>query len=224
MDILSRAPNFNQPKIFKRSDLFSLVGLTTLNCNATLSNQKQWLIYQVDEQTGLVVQQLTLSLNPTVNFAELVIQPQTLLSGLYRFVYVITMTFTTVISSQVDTFIKITPSGILISSLSLLQPMYGGTIEITRGWNQIIQFNPFLKTYDTDSLCVITSLTFKYACQTIDSNSPNGYPFSDNRTIHLDEFKASPRWNQLLQCFNSTGILTFFVTSGQTTILGVFKF
>ena len=118
------------------------------------------------------------------------------------------MTVSTGESSQVDTYVRIVPSGLIISSLSLIQPIYGGTIEITRGWNQSIAFNPFLNSFDVDSLCVITTLSFKYACQTIDSNSPNGYPHSiaNNATLYLDEFKASPSLTPLLQCFNSIGL------------------
>jgi hypothetical protein len=85
--------------------------------------------------------------------------------------------------------------------------MYGGTIEITRGQNQTIQFNPYLFTYDIDNEAVITSLTFKYACQLIDANIPKGYPLQPvtNKTIYLDDFKSNLSLSQLNSCFNSTG-------------------
>ena len=200
MNIEPRATYSSEPTIYKRSDLFSLIGLTTLNCNATLSNQKKWLIYL--EKNGELI---TLNDNPTLNYAELVIQPQTLAYGLYKIVYSVNNDDS---NFEVDTYVQIVPSGLIVSSLSLAQPMYGGIIEIIRGSNQSISFNPFLNTIDLDNICVITTLTFKYSCQSIDSNSPNGYPKSENnQTIHLDEFQTNSSLLKYLQCFNSTGYI-----------------
>ena len=207
MEIESRTPLYTKPRIQTKSDLFSLSGITTINCNTSLSNQKKWLIYKVDEITGQDLEQITQSLknNPTIDYAELVIQPQTLTYGLYRFVFTSSMNDMT--SSQIDTFVKIIPSGLVLSTLSLSQPMYGGTIEITRGWNQSIKFNPFLNTYDIDSVAVITSLSFKYSCQIIDSNVEQGYPQmpGTNKTIYLNEFKSNQNLISFLKCFKSLG-------------------
>jgi hypothetical protein len=113
-----------------------------------------------------------------------------------------------VFSGHAITYIRIIPSGLVLSTPRLSQPMYGGTIEITRGQNQQIKFNPYLFTYDIDSVAVITSLTFKYSCQLIESNIPQGYPLQPetNKTIYLDEFKSSAQLSKLNTCFNSTGI------------------
>jgi hypothetical protein len=213
LDINSRAPTFNDPTVYKRSDLFSLVATMTINCNATLSNVKQWAIFQVNTQTGLDQVQIQLNTNPTINYAELVIQPQTLLVGLYRFVFTFSLTLSTPVSSQIDTYIKIVQSGLVISALSLSQPMFGGSIEITRGSNQTIQFNPFTNSYDIDKKAVITSLKFRYSCQIIDSGVPRGYPQvndATNQTIFLDDFKANASLIKWLECFNTTGIYCFF--------------
>ena len=209
MDILSRAPLYTQPLTKKKSDLFSLIGIATINCNSTLSNQKIWSIFQVDPATGADLQQIILSTNPTINYAELVLQPNTFSNGLYRFVYTLTMTNTdsTILSSQVDSYVKIDPSGLVISSLSLSQPIYGGTIEISRGQMQAIPFNPYLFSYDIDGLTVITTLIFKYACQIIDSNIENGYPIllSSNQLIYLDDIMLNPTGLKSFdKCFVST--------------------
>jgi hypothetical protein len=105
---------------------------------------------------------------------------------------------------QIDTFVQIIPSGLVLSTLRLSQPMYGGRIEITRGLNQKIEFNPFLFTYDIDALAVITSLTFKYACQIIDSNIPSGYPQlpGNNQMVYLDDIKQNSSLKNLDRCFN----------------------
>jgi len=163
----------------------------------------------LNEMTGLNERQIFINNNPTLNYAELVLQPQTLDYGLYRVVYTLKMSGANLTSfeSQIDTFIQIIPSGLVISALRSSQPMYGGTVEISRGFDQQIQFNPFLHSYDIDSVAVITSLSFKYSCQIIDSNIQNGYPQipGTNKFIHLDDFKMNSSLSSLNSCFNSTG-------------------
>ena len=144
-----------KPIIKKRNDILSLIGITSISCNSVLSNEKKWLIYEINEQTGLDINKIELINNPTINYAELVIQPKTLSYGLYRFVYTVTMTLnanSSVFSSQVS--VKIEPSGLILSTLSLSQGLYGGTIEISRGQQQPITFNPYLNSYDIDSLLI----------------------------------------------------------------------
>jgi hypothetical protein len=152
--------------------------------------------------TGLDEKQIYLKTNPTLAYAELVLQPQTLSYGLYRIVFKATQIIsnsTEKLSNSIDTFIEIIPSGLVISSLKLSQPMYGGTIEITRGSNQSIQFDPYLFTYDIDGVAVITSLKFEYSCQIV------------NQAMN-----ATSRSNTLDTCFNGTknglsNFILFFV-------------
>ena len=150
---------------------------------------KKWTIFKVNDLSGVEQKSITLRNNPTFDYAELVIQPKTLLAyGLYKFVYSLSVANKT---SNAYTYVKIVPSGLVLSSLKLSKGMYGGIIEISRGWNQTIPFNPFLNTFDIDAECVITTLTFKYTCRTIESF--NQY-YSTN--THLDEFKPNPCFNK----------------------------
>ena len=178
-----------------------------------MSNQKQWDIYLVNELSGLDEKQIILQNNPTLKFADLVLQPNTLDYGIYRLVYTVTMTVTnsSQFSSKIDTFIQMVPSGLVISALKTSQPMYGGTIEITRGFNQQIQFNPFLNSYDIDSVATMTSLNFKYSCQIIESNIQMGYPqlSGTSQLIYLDDFKVNSTLSYLNSCLNATGCLNF---------------
>jgi hypothetical protein len=200
---ITSAATLNEPQINFKNDLISFVGVTTIRCS-TYSNQKEWTIYQMINTNQQ--QQIFLKNNPTINYADLVLQPQTLSYGVYKIVFTVKMA-NTIFSASAFTFIRIIPSGLVLSSLSLSQPMYGGTIEITRGQNQTIKFNPYRFTYDIDNVAVITSLTFKYSCQIIDSNAQQGYPLKPgtNQTIYLDEFKSNPSYSQVNSCFNSTG-------------------
>ena len=210
MDIDIKATNYLQPLIKKRNDLFSIVGKTNIKCDAFLANAKKWLIYEINEQNGLDMNQIDLVNNPTINYAQLVIQPQTLNYGLYRFVYNVTMTYrinSTIFSNQVYTCVRIEPSGLILSALSLSQGIYGGTIEISRGQQQPIAFNPYFNSYDIDSLLVITTLEFKYSCQIIDSCVESGFPQlpGTNATIFMNEMKMNSSLEIYDKCFNSSG-------------------
>ncbi len=165
----------------------------------SLTNEKVWTIYGQNEE------QIVLKNNPTINYAELILQPHTLPYGLYRVVYTLTMIATNFIDSS-QTFIQIIPSGLVLSTLKSSQPIYGGTIQVTRGQNQSIPFNPYLFSYDIDNVAVITSLSFKYACQIIDSNIAQGYLLNGlNQTINLDDFKSNASLSHLNTCFKTTG-------------------
>lgn len=202
-----------KPTIYKMNEIILIVSLTTINCNTSLSNQKSWTIYKVNEQTGKDEALIELINNPTINYAELVLKPQSLLYGVYRIIYAVTLTSSnlTKLTSSVDTYLQVIPSGLVISSLRASQPMYGGTIEITRGINQKIEFDPFLNTFDIDSVAVITSLKFKYSCQLIDSNIELGFPQMPGtvQILHLDEIKANSSLISLEACFNSTSNKSF---------------
>ena len=229
MGIEFQAISYLQPIVKQRNDLFSLIGVTTLRCSV-VTNLKKWLIFKVNPQTGMDLDQVYLINNPTINYAQLVIQPQTLDYGLHRFVYTVTMTNTNkvnsinssvVYSSEVSTYVQIDPSGLVISSLSLSQGMYGGTIEISRGSQQSIDFNPYLNSFDIDAIIVITTLNFKYSCQIIDSNIPTGYPNypSTNNLIYLDEMKVTPSLLTNNNCFNSTD--SFMFTDNRNNLLTI---
>ena len=150
-------------------------------------------------------------------------QPKTFSLGLYRFVFTLTMLNPdgTTLTSQVDTFVNIIPSGLLLSTLSLSQPMYGGSIEISRGQAQPISFNPFLFSYDLDAIAVITTLSFKYACEVIDSNVEKGYPVlsGTNTSIYLSDIIQNSNLIGYEKCFNNTlHLISFDSTYNRLTL------
>jgi hypothetical protein len=183
-----------------------LIGNVIINCNITLSHLKKWVIYKVNEKTGQISKKIKYT-HPSISSSELIVNSKSLPYGLYRFDFTVKKDC---LYSEIDTYVKIVPSGLMISSLSQMTGMYGELIQITRGEYQEIKFNPFLHTYDLDNLAVITSLTFKYACQLIDANIEQGYPklvTQSNELIYLDDFKFNASIDQsILQCFNSTGV------------------
>jgi len=201
---VSRAPNYTQPLLVKYNRLFSIVSRTKINCNVTLTNKKKWVIYTVNDQTGRDTSQFSYN-DPSITTSRIVVKAKKLPYGLYRLVYTVGQDC---LYSEIDTFVRVQPSGLMISTLWQKAGVYGGLIEITRSSNQKIRFSPFVNTYDLDSRAVISSLTFKYSCQVVDSNIPQGYPKDPqtNNIIYLDEFKFNGTINKsLLQCFNTTG-------------------
>ena len=207
MSINAAATIFSQPNIFKKNDQITLTSITTINCSTSLNNRKEWKIYKINDLSGQMEMEVLLETNPTLFYAELVLQPQTLSYGVYLCIFSVTMLDSNLTSSA-QSYIKIIPSGLVLSSLKASRPMYGGILEISRGQNQTIQFDPFLFTYDIDGDAIITSLVFKYTCQIIDSNLAHGYPQwpSTNQTIYLDDLKFNSSLSQFNTCFNSTSM------------------
>lgn len=111
-----------------------------------------------------------------------------------------------VFQTQVDTYIKIVPSGIVLSSLANFKIPGGGTYEITKGKKQTVEFNPYQFSYDIDALIPISQLKFKYYCQVIEFGVETGYPMLYlNQMIDLGLFKNSSKlsMNNNLTCFDS---------------------
>jgi hypothetical protein len=214
IDLTGFSSNITQQTIKRHNDLIYISASITINC-MSLSNVKQWTIFKIE---NLNEKKIQIQNNPTLNYAELVLQPKTLSYGLYRFVFTVTM-LNIDVSKSIDTFIQIIPSGLVLSTLKLSQPMFGGRIEIYRGLNQPILFSPFLFTYDIDAIAVITSLTFKYTCQLIDSNIPSGYPQlpGTNQTVYLDGIKQNSSHKYLDLCFNASSkkINTLLIASNR---------
>jgi hypothetical protein len=202
VSIVNRISSFKTPQVYAKNTLITIVSQTQINCVTSLDNLKEWSIFIVNNMTRLDEKQIYLKTNPTLTYAELVLQPQTLSYGLYRIVFTATQILsnsTEKLSNSIDTFIRIVPSGLVISSLKLSRPMYGGTIEITRGSSQSIQFDPYLFSYDIDTVAVITSLKFEYSCQ-----------------IANQAINATVRVRTLDKCFNGTknglsNFILFFV-------------
>jgi hypothetical protein len=192
LNIVARTFSYKSPQIFKKSDLINLIGLTQINCISTLSNTKEWSIFLVSNNTGRDMTQILLKNNPTINYAELIVQPHTLAYGLYRFVFTVSMSSASVMAREsIDTFVEIqrTSDSLVISSLKLSRPMFGATIEITRGFNQVIQFNPYLFTYDVDNVCDVMQLTFDYSCQMVNATNQTS---TLNKMTNIDSCFDSP--------------------------------
>ena len=207
---------FYEPTVYNRNELFSLKGRATIRCNISLENTKHWSLFRVDPSTGKDQSSLSLNDNPTVDYGELVVQPNVLDFGLYRFNFKVTMlnTQNALFESEQDTFVSIVPSGIYLSSLAANKIPDGGRYEMTKGTEQDIQFNPFIYSYDIDSLIDIATLSFKYYCQVIEFGVETGYPkLFLNQKIDLSMYKTRSdlAMSNNLTCFDSEGRKKIFI-------------
>jgi hypothetical protein len=206
VDIQLRCPNATQPLEKKYNDLITIIGLISVskspNQTQNIIQKKQWTIFKVDPISGQETE-IQLKNNPTIYYAELVLQPQTLDYAIYHIYFSVTFKLNenNLTMLNVDTYLRVNASGLALSTLKLNKPMFGGMIEITRGLNQTIDFDPFLFTYDIDGKAVITQMSFRYTCQLV----IDGITFASN-SIYLDE--AAKNKSLSSSCFSSLGILT----------------
>lgn len=216
VDILNKSSSFYQPVIYSRSDIITLSTQTTINCSMDASNSILWQIFQVDEKTGDQLKQVVIPTNnPTVNYADLVIQPGTLPYGLYKFVFTVTMNYNSMYTNQVESYVKVVPSGLLISAMA--SAPRGGTYQITRGTNQTILLNPGAYSQDIDGLAALKKLNYSFYCRVIDNNVIKDFvQISSGVYLDLLTIKNNFSSNSFIQslvnsnnkqsCFDSTSI------------------
>ncbi|RNA25491.1 polycystin-1-like isoform X2, partial [Brachionus plicatilis] len=226
VDIINKASLFYEPQRHKISDLLYLLTDTRVNCSTNSRNVKEWQIYTVDKKSGSIGQLVYLADNPTVNYAELVIQPNTLALGLYKIIYRVSMLFNSVYTSQSETFIEIVPSGIVISSL--VGQFGDGIYEIARGINQPIVLNPVMYSVDLDGKARMSSLRFIYFCKVIENEIELDYArlgasaMTDLLTIktfyHTQSDIKSLVYNNSKSCFQSADSFEFDSTGNVMSV------
>ena len=174
LNIDKKAEFFYLPIKIARTKIITLLAESTLRCNLTLENEKGWQLFLVDPSNGANRQQIDLSRNPTSKFAEIVVQPNALNYGLYKFVFTVRMIGSNlmgrIFESSIESFIKVVPTGIVVWGLK------GGIAERRLGLDQQLEFTPALFSFDQDSLVSPTQLKYKFYCTTVDSGIARDYP------------------------------------------------
>ncbi len=204
VNIQNRASNFLKPNMIKRSMQFSVVGITTLDCEITLKNKKEWFINEINPLTGSYTKTVNIRDIISSFSAEIYIPSNFLEYGTYQFIYQVTMDGVEgSFMDSVDSFIRMVPSGMAIF------PFPGGMKEISIGRGQSIDLNPGRYSYDFDGLLVGTQLTYKYFCRMIIDGEPKEFP-SDYymNLIDLQQIKNSNISIKTIQkniCFSSSG-------------------
>lgn len=109
-----------------------------------------------------------------MNYDQLVLQPSTLSYGLYKLVFQVSMTFSSIYTSQVFSYILVKPSGLII--MSVYGSTGGGTYQMALGLSQTLKLDPRSFSDDLDNLVNFNSLNFTFKCRVIDAGVTYGYP------------------------------------------------
>ena len=208
LSIIQQSVLYYEPSVFKRSDMISIVSNTQIRCSLSLLNIKKWRIFSIDSSSSQINSEVNLINNPTVNFAELVIQENTLDYGTYKVVYQVQMVGQNqdlnAFQSLTEHFIKIVPSGLVINAFK------DGEFEIRRGINQTIELNPGLYSNDLDSIVDFKLMKFHFFCSIMENGFIISEPFSSLlQMVDLATFKAN-KASILESCFNDTSFLIHF--------------
>ena len=204
LDVQNRASDFFKPVIIKRSIGFSVVGKTTLDCEVTLKNTKQWFIYEINSFSGLTSRIVDIKNIISSFSAEIYIPSNFLDYGTYRFIYQVSMDGdANAFMDSAYSFIKIVPSGIAIF------PFSGGIKEISIGVGQSLAIDPGRYSFDFDGILIGSELTYKYFCRMIIDGEPKEFP-SDyyQHYVDLEQIKERYISNQTIKssiCFNNPG-------------------
>jgi hypothetical protein len=208
LDIENRSPDFFNPTVIVRSKMFTLIGITILECDTNLQNLKQWFLYEINPSTGSTTRTISLNELGSAFNAELFIQGNYLAYGTYKFVYQVNMNGgDSPFQGTVETYIRIIPTGIGIFAFS------GGIREVTRGTAQSIEVNPGKYSFDFDGIYTGVQLSYRFYCRIVVDGLPYEFPSTSfNNYVDLLQIKND---NSLVEinstniCFDSTGLWNF---------------
>ena len=209
LNIENRASDFLKPMEIAKSKMFSLIGSTALNCDSDLQNRKQWSLYEIDSVYGSNIRKISLENNPSFYSSELFIKGNSLAYGTYKFVYQVNMfggesSFV----EEIETFIKIKPTGIAIF------PFSGGMKQITIGVGQSIDLDPGKYSYDLDEMFTGYQLSYRFFCRVVIDDLPQTFPsISYNKFVDLKQIKegtVKTNMSTTNTCFNQTSLYKFY--------------
>jgi hypothetical protein len=205
LDIKNRAEDFLKPMIMKRAQMFSIVGITILNCSTSLENSKQWFVYEIIQNNGSILRKISLTNIVSEFNAELFIPNNFLAYGTYKFVYQVRMIGeASQFFEETETFIRIIPTRINVFPLS------GGIKKITIAVEQSINLDPGRFSYDFDGILNGKNVIYNYYSRTVINGVPDLFPFdSFNRIVSLQQIKngsVSLQYPESRLCSNRTGL------------------
>lgn len=188
------------PTNILRSSLFSVVGITNFICGLSFTSQTSWQVSEVNSLNS-TIRTLDLSTNPTASTSEIVFSKGVLSYGLYRFTMTVSVTYTwratlTTVASQVETYIRINPTGLAVFGLP------NGVGEMTYGSAQKIDVNPGLYSIDFDSVVNPASLTYNVYCRIIPKTDTSDFGEYINNASQSLFYPVGPYLNFISVSYN----------------------
>jgi hypothetical protein len=176
----------------ERASLFSIYGTLLFQCALECGVRKQWDV--TEYATGIVV---SLENNTSSTQSELVIQPNSLKYGVYKFNFTVIANYTyngnqQEQSAHTQTIIEIVPTGIQVIGI------LGGISAFTIGSSQSFTLDPSVYSYDFDGIANTSQLSFQFFCQT-QSQITNMVTIS----TELDLYSLAVYRNETSVCFNN---------------------
>lgn len=133
----------SSPLQFFRSEDFTIASTIVHNCSNSLSVSVQWIVYNC---TNTTCSSSPIDVHPAINTrsTEFFVPPKSLPIGLYRLIYIVTITDRPHLVSSIQTHLHIHRTGIILNLLP------HGTPMMSRGTLQDIYFNPGHYSLDLD--------------------------------------------------------------------------
>jgi hypothetical protein len=179
-----------------RSKQFSLSTATYFECDLSYTQAYLWTLNKINSG---VTQLIDLSVNPTFDSSEIVIQSNTLDYGLFEFtIQVEIKVLTSVLTSKVSTYVEIIPTGLVVYGLE------NGIQSISIGFSQTLILNPIKYSFDSGNMASISNLTFKFYCSSISNFNYIGLSYSTTGDIDLATNKRNSSL-KMTSCFLSNG-------------------
>jgi hypothetical protein len=198
------------PTLALRTDVQTFSGsLNSFGYPGIYTPSYRWTVYEIFSNNLSTIRQVDLSGNPSAATANLMLLANTLTYGLFRISFQATLSMSTPVvtasSSSADTFVRVSPTGLSVSSLP------SGLSATVIGRSQAVTLNPGAYSLDLDSLADMTKLSYTFLCMKVHRNNTQLNYTSMGGVVDL----ASGKQNSVLSnssCFNSTGqILKLFL-------------
>lgn len=221
VEIQDAVKKFSDARKVYRKDSFRMVGLTSIQCTATLNNIKIWTMEEIDSTTGVKKRDIDLKSLKSSLTSELSVPSRFLKYGLYRVKFDVRMdnngipdksTFT----SFATTYVEIRASPLIV------QAMPGGMNVIYRGFGQQAEIDAASNSLDPDDPSDKNFDKFEWWCKRIDS----AWPKTEDgvlaqkpivRPLSISEIRNNPDKTDRRGCFGHQPPGKINITSGKLT-------
>ena len=194
----------NNPYQIARSKQLTLSTNVVMNCYESFTYAKRWYIYQLDETTKQIKNEIDLANNPTFTLSELVLRENTLDYGLFKAVHEINTTCSVfTFFSRNETFFRIRPSGLFVFGIQ------NAVTSILIGSDQRFYLNASNYSIDYDEIINPADLNYRYYCKTLDLTNQS----YEMQIIDLYSFQANSSlvMNRNKTCFSSSCKKIYYV-------------